>query len=264
MHGFKERYPGAALITGASAGLGESFAKQLAAEGMDLALVARRADRLESLAESLRAAHGVRAEAIALDLGAPDCGAALKAACDARDLQVSFLVNNAGFGANALFQDCTPASDAAMIDLNCRAPVLVTHAFLAPMLARGNGAIINVSSTAAFQALPYFAVYAATKTFDLMWSEALWAELRPQGIDVLTLCPGYTRTEFQEVARVRNQPPSFLWAGPDEVAATGLRRLGRGPTAIHGWMNALAAWSIRLIPRRTAVYFAGRISKPVE
>jgi len=258
----KDRYPGAALITGASAGLGESFARRLAREGFELVLVARREDRLRDLADALQAEHEIKAHPLAVDLAAPDCAEQTKAGVDALGIEVGMLINNAGFGSHGYFHEQDPAGEARMVDVNCRAPVLLTSAFAPAMVERGNGALIYLASTAAYQPTPFLATYGATKAFDLMFGEAIWAELKPHGVDVLSLSPGYTRTEFQEVAKVTALPPSFFWAQPDEVVDTCFERLGRTPSAIDGAINYLTAFSIRFAPRRWAAGIAKQIGKP--
>jgi uncharacterized protein len=183
-----------ALVTGASSGLGEQFARQLSARGQHVILVARRADRLERLASELPGA----AHVVAFDL--LDDPAALKPKVDELGLEVDLLVNNAGFGNYGRFPEIDPKRDADQVRLNCEAVVTLTHAFLPPMLERGRGGIITVASTAGMQPLPYEAVYSASKAFALTFSEALWEELRGTGIKVLAVNPGPVPTEWQQVA----------------------------------------------------------------
>jgi short-subunit dehydrogenase len=183
-----------ALVTGASSGIGEQFARQLSARGHELILVARRAERLEKLAAQLpRAAH-----VIPHDLAADAAG--LKPKVDELGLEVGLLVNNAGFGTYGRFVEIEPERDAEQIRLNCEAVVTLTHAFLPAMLERGHGGVIVVASTAGMQPLPYEAVYSASKAFALRFSEALWEELRGTGVRILAVNPGPVPTEWQEVA----------------------------------------------------------------
>lgn len=226
------RYPGAALITGASAGLGEAFARRCASEGMDLVLVARRKERLEAVAEMLERDHGVKVLVIAKDLSEPDAPAAIKQACDEASVTVSMLVNNAGFGTYSAFHETDPLQQLALVDVNCRTPVALANYFLPGMVARKNGAVIFVASTAAYQPCPQIAVYGATKSFNLMLGEALWTELKPHGVDALALSPGYTKTEFHRVARVNRLPSDELFREPSEVVATCFDALGRQPSVI--------------------------------
>jgi short-subunit dehydrogenase len=257
-----ERYRGAALITGASAGLGEAFARRCASEGMDLVLVARRVDRLEALARELEQAYGIRAHVVPQDLQEPDCHTKLEAACDKLGVQVGMLINNAGFGSHDLFHKTDLDLQLKMVDVNCRAPVALTGVFLPGMLERGSGAVIFLASTAAYQPTPWFATYGATKTFDLMLGEALWAELRGTGVDALAVSPGYTTTEFQAVADVRALPPKALWATPEAVVNTCFNALGKKPSAIDGLLNAAAAFLPRINSRKTVVKLAKGMLKP--
>jgi short-subunit dehydrogenase len=183
-----------ALVTGASSGLGEQFARQLSARGHELILVARRADRLERLASELPGP----AHVVAFDL--LDDAAALKPKVDELGLEVDLLVNNAGFGNYGRFPEIDTKRDADQVRLNCEAVVTLTHAFLPPMLERGRGGIIVVASTAGMQPIPYEAVYSASKAFALTFTEALWEELRGTGIRVLAVNPGPVPTEWQQVA----------------------------------------------------------------
>lgn len=257
---FRERFGGAALITGASAGIGAAFARHLAAANMDLILVARRRDRLDALGKTLSAEHGVRVEAIDADLGAVGATAALKERARATGLDVGLLVLSAGFGSYGPFEETDPEAESRMVDLNCRAVVEELHAFLPDMVSRGRGGVILLASTAAYQPCPYWATYGATKAFNLMLGEALWAELKPKGIDVLALSPGYTKTEFQQAAHID------FGVGPeidvDDVVRGALSALGKTPSAIPGAMNALMAWSNRIVPRSLAAKASAQMSHP--
>jgi uncharacterized protein len=183
-----------ALVTGASSGLGEQFARQLSARGHEVVLVARRADRLERLASELPGT----AHAVPADLAAD--AAALKPKLDELGLDVDLLVNNAGFGTYGRFTDIDPGQDVNQVRLNCEAVVTLTHAFLPRMLERGSGGIINVASTAGMQPIPYEAVYAASKAFALRFTEAIWEEVRGTGVQILAVNPGPVPTEWQQVA----------------------------------------------------------------
>lgn len=185
-----------ALVTGASSGIGEELARQLAARGHDLVLVARRADRLEMLAAELPTTVHV----LPCDLGADAASLAPRVA--ELGVEVDLLVNNAGFGNHDRFWQIPESRDAAQVRLNCEAVVTLTRAFLPPMIERGRGGIINMSSIFAFGPMPYEAVYGASKAFLLSFSSALRAELRGTGVRVLAVCPGPVATEFQETAGV--------------------------------------------------------------
>ena len=190
-----------ALITGASAGIGEEFARQLAGRGYDLILVARRRDRLEQLAEQIpTTAHVVECDLTTDAAGLP--GLVKQTGVD-----VDLLVNNAGFGTRGRFLELDPAREAEMVRVNCEAVVTLTHAFLPAMVERGRGGVITVASTAGMQPLPYEAVYGATKAFAISFSEALWTELRGTGVRVLVVNPGPVKTEWQGVAGYDENTP---------------------------------------------------------
>jgi len=232
MSDLSSKYPGAALITGASAGLGESFARRCALEGMDLVLVARRKDRLDSLAQRIQRDFKVNVLVVAEDLSLPGAPAAIKAACDAAGVQVSMLINNAGFGSHARFHETDIDWQTAIIEVNCKAPTALTGLFLPDMVQRGNGAVVFLASTAAYQPAPMLAVYGASKAFNRMMGEALYEELKPCGVDVLSLSPGYTQTEFHNVAQVKRLPPSEMFRRPEEVVDTCFRTLGKQAAVI--------------------------------
>lgn len=252
-----------ALITGASAGLGVGFAEALAAEKRDLLLVARRLDRLEELAARLRAAHGVRADVIAADIAEPGAPERVIRDAEARGLHVATLINNAGFGARGAFAEMDRAAQAGMIDLNCRALVELCHLVLPAMIARKQGGILNVASTAAFQPGPWMAVYYATKAFVLSFSEALHEEALPHGVRVAALCPGPTRTEFADIANMGDSELFKRFAsGPEAVVRDGLAALKSNQAVkVSGALNAVMAESIRLTPRALARKLAGSMQK---
>jgi len=254
-----KRFGGAALVTGASSGIGEAFARALAARGMDLILVARGRERLEALAHALEAEHQVRAVAVAVDLARADVGQVVRAGAEAAGLSVGLLVNNAGYGLFGDFAEQDPAVQADMIDVNCRAPVALAREFAPDMMARGCGGIIFISSIAAYQPTPYLSVYAATKVFDLFVAEALWAELEQHGVEVLSVSPGHVRTGFQARSGdpVTNPPGGV--SQPEEIVATALSALGRKPSTIPGLRNVAMAALVRALPRtvvmRSAMWY---------
>jgi uncharacterized protein len=223
-----------ALVTGASSGIGRELARQLAERGYGVTVVARRADRLEELAEELRAKHGVRVEAIPTDLTDQAATDRLIDEIAARGLNVEILVNNAGFGIYTPFAATDPQQDYAQLALLIGAVVQLSGRVLPGMLERGRGTIINLSSTAGFQALPGNANYAACKAFVLIHSEGLHDELRPHGITVTAVCPGPVRTEFQEVSAplFAERLPGFTWIGPERVARDALRAAERGKRSV--------------------------------
>src|SRR5689334_22714722 len=188
-------YGGWAVVTGASAGIGEAFARALAAERVNLVLTARREERLRSLASDLEARHEIATRVVPLDLATDAAPKQLDAAT--ADLDVGFVLNNAGFGVAGRFEKSNYERVLEMVRVNCVAVTAVAHLFLPRLVARGRGALVIVASAAGYQPVPLAAAYGATKAFDLMLGEALWAENRGRGVDVLAVPPGSTDTEFQ-------------------------------------------------------------------
>ena len=246
----------ATLITGASAGLGVEFAKQCAARGDEVILVARRKDRLNTLAAELGKAH-----VIAADLAKPKAAADLLKEIKSRGLWVRTLINNAGFGLRGRFDALPLPRQLEMIDLNIRSLTNLSFVMLDDMRAHGGGAILNVASTAAFQPGPNMAVYFATKAYVLSFSEALHEEWKDRGIKVSALCPGPTRTEFGEVAGIKTLG-SFERLSMDAapVVEAGLKGLENNDAiVIPGFTNKVGAWSTRLAPRSTVRKIAGSL-----
>jgi short-subunit dehydrogenase len=236
---------GVTLVTGASAGLGVHFARQCRARGDELVLVARRRDRLEALAAELGSAH-----VIAADLGQPGATARLLAEVASLGLEVDTLINNAGFGAAGAFVDSSPDRLLEMIDLNISALTELCRLVLPAMLDRRRGFILNVASTAAFQAGPYSAVYYATKAYVLSLSEALHEESKRSGVHVTALCPGPTATEFFEVAGSPDGRLAKMATDPKAVVAAGLAGLARNrPIVVPGLMNKMTSQAGRILPR---------------
>lgn len=249
-----------ALITGASAGIGEAFARQLARKGYDVVLVARRRDRLEKLAELVTTAHGVAAEIIEADLAQPDDVAAVEKRLRVGD--ITMLVNCAGFGTRGEFASLPEERELEEIDVNVRALTRLSHSALEMMVPAHSGTIINVASTGAFQPVPYMATYAATKAYVLSFSEALHEEAKPHGVTVTCVCPGATRTEFQQVAGVDERALRTGWATPDSVAAAALRAAARGKAiVVPGGLNQATALSNRFMPRFVTRKIAGAMFK---
>lgn len=222
-----------------------AFAEHLAAEGTNVLLSARSADRLEAVAADLRARFGVQAEAVPADLADQEQRAALVDAMQGRD--VSHLINNAGFGTMGDFADADPARISSELNLNVVALTELSRAAVPGMIARGSGAIVNVASTAAFQAIPTMAVYAASKAYVLRLSIALWEELRPTGVRVTAICPGPTETEF--FANAGNDAVMSRRRTPRQVVDTTFTALKRHrPYAVDGASNAAMAFATRLAP----------------
>jgi uncharacterized protein len=245
------------LITGASSGIGEVFARKLAARGHNLLLVARSEDKLITLCNELGRIKSTHAQYVAMDLSERDAPARLFAETQKRGLEVDLLINNAGFGSMGDFAKLDLAPELSMIDLNVRSLVELTNRFLAPMRERKGGAIINVASTAGFQPVPFMATYAATKAFVLSFSEALWEENRPHGVKVMALCPGVTDTNFFEASRMQ-RPPARTSQTADAVVDVALRALARGKSSvISGWTNLFMVETERLVPRSIVLRIAG-------
>jgi len=245
-----------ALVTGASAGLGVEFARQLSKRGHRLVLVARRKDRLEQLAKELG-----NARAVAIDLSKSDAAARLMADVEAKGEIVGLLINNAGFGLIGRFAELDAKRERQMIDLNVGALTELCRAVAPSMIERKSGAILNVASTAAFQPGPKMAVYFATKAFVLSLTEALHEELKPHGIKVSCLCPGPTRTEFGDVAGFGgNGLFDRVAMNAAEVVEIGLKGLDSNrAVVVTGWLNKIGAASTRFAPRSMVRKIAGSI-----
>jgi hypothetical protein len=240
-----------ALVTGASSGIGNSFARLLAQEGSDLVVVARRADRLEKLAAQLSEEHQVTVEVLAADLAAAKGLAAVSQRLSDKERPIELLVNNAGIGASGAFAKEAADTIAAQLKLNVLALTRLTRAALPGMIERRHGGILNVSSMAGFVPSPGTAVYAATKAFVTSLSESLHAEARPAGVHVTALCPGLTRTEFHEASHVESgYLPKFFWLEADDVARAGLAAVSAGRVlAVPGAQYKAAASAVRFLPR---------------
>ena len=245
-----------AVVTGASSGIGRGFAERLAGDGLSLVLVARSVDTLHDIADDLRSRHHVPVEVLACDL--TDAAARDQLLDSLAERQVEVLVNNAGFATVGDFVDADPARITAEINLNVVALTLLARAFAPGMIRRGRGAIINVASTASFQPLPTMGVYAATKSYVLSLSQALWDELRPYGVTVLALCPGATETNFF----VNAGDESILThrRSVDQVIDTCFEALAKGqPYVIDGLGNAALAQVARLAPARIGLPISRRV-----
>lgn len=222
----KEKYGPAAIVTGASSGIGNSFAKLLAAEGFDLLLPARRIDRLTELAKELEAAHGVSVTPLQADLN--DISAVDAIFDAAANMDVGLLINNAGFRDAGPYQDVDFDRAASMIDVNDKLPVLLTHRMIPGLLERGKGGILFTGSIEANMGFPFSCVYAATKAFIRSLGEGLWGELQGQNIDVLVMEPGSTDTENYARQGMDASESDSVWH-PDDVAKAGLENIANGP-----------------------------------
>jgi hypothetical protein len=249
------------LVTGASSGIGEEFARQLAARGHDVTLVARRAERLQTLAKSLRRDHRVKVSVHPADLET-------KAGRDpvATMLRTKgpwLLINNAGFGSRGRLVDLDAERELAEVQLNVVALHELTAAVLPGNVAAGRGGVVNVASTAAYQPIPYMATYAATKAFVLHFTEAIAQELHGTGVRAMALCPGPTRTEFDDVAGVQSLFDKSLPMSSDAVVRSALRALDRGHAiCVPGARNVILAEGVRLVPRTALRRVLGGIFAP--
>lgn len=253
-----------ALVTGASSGIGAEFARQLAARGMHLILVARRENLLKQLAEELHRLHGTKCEIIVADLSLAEEPARLLAEVERRGLTIELLVNNAGFGYRGEIETTDIPRVLEMIRLNIGALTELTLRVLPGMMQRGHGGVINVGSVAGFQPVGYMSVYAASKAYVLHFSESLWAEAREKGVTVTTLCPGPTRTDFFDVARA---PADWLATHSAQevkpVVRTALKAFEkRRQYVVAGWKNYILSLLVRLATRATAVKESMKYFRP--
>jgi short-subunit dehydrogenase len=244
---FRGRFGPWALVAGASDGIGESFARQLAGRGLDIVLLARREERLEKLSAEIRAEHGVEARVAVADLTGDDLDQRIAKATDG--LEIGLLVYNAGavHGASE-FHDQSVEHALSLVKLNCRGPVLLTHRLGGLMRERGRGGILLLTSMAALCGSAYTASYNATKSFDLILAESLWHELTPRGVDVMAVIAGATRTP----SMLSSNPSFENYPGimsPDDVAAGALANLGRGPSWVAGQENRERERLLSQVPR---------------
>ncbi|MEM6408300.1 MAG: SDR family oxidoreductase [Pseudomonadota bacterium] len=248
--------PNLALITGASAGIGAEFARYHARKGGDVILTARRAEQLNALKAELEKEHDIAAYVFALDLGAEGGAQELIDKVEATGLEVEILINNAGFGGHGLHIERDIAAEQAMIDLNIKALVSLTHHFGGKMAERGKGRILNVGSTAGFMPGPLQAVYFATKAFVNSFSQAIDEELRPKGVTCTVLAPGYVKTEFAEAANLEGTKlVSSGGATAKSVAKHGYdaMKMGKLVTVNEPGLSAMVQWMIPMMPRRAVL-----------
>jgi uncharacterized protein len=251
-----------ALITGASYGIGAAFAKRLAADGAALVLTARSADRLTALGEELRQKYGTTVTVIAADLADAKAPQHIFDEVRRQNLTVDLLVNNAGFGAAGDFAFLPLDKQLEMIQVNVTALVALAHLFVQPMIARRNGAIINLASTASFQGVAYLATYAATKSFILNLSEGLWAECKPYGVRVMALCPGSTESNFHATAGSERRLSPHPKQTAEEVVDAGLAALAQGRShVVSGTKNKLMIWVERFASRQKVASTAAQLFK---
>ncbi|CAM3710917.1 SDR family NAD(P)-dependent oxidoreductase [Smaragdicoccus niigatensis] len=256
-----------ALVTGASAGIGTAFARHLAAQGYSLLLVARRADRLNDLAAELRDTHAVRCDVFAADLTDPAAPAAIVDHATLQGIQIDVLINNAGLSGNTAFTETPWPTLAGEIQLMVTAPTELMHRTAGGMRERGWGRIVNLSSLAAFSPPGASLLYTGIKSYVALVSQSLDMELKPHGVHVTALCPGFTHSEFHDVMGTRDTAsklPGILWQEPDEVVREGWNAVMAGkPVCIPGTVNKIVASGVRPLPVRLQ-YVLGRTLNPFK
>ena len=251
-----------ALVTGASGGIGLEIAKRLAAKGHRLVITARYRETLEAAAAELRSAGSPEVVIIVADLAMPNGVGTILTELMRQDIRIDVLVNNAGYGSLGSFTELSEANQLGMIQLNVTSLVHLTHRLLPDMLTRRQGAVVNLSSVAAFQPGPWMTIYYATKAFVLSFSEALREELRETGVQVVTCCPGPTPTGFGARAGVvKPAPAEAVFPTAAEVADDTMRALARGGLVVPGLLNKLLIQSLRVAPRRLVLAAASRLNQ---
>jgi hypothetical protein len=253
-----------ALVTGASAGIGEALAVELAAAGVHLVLTARRRERLEALASRLKTEYKVETRVLVADLEQASAPQGLFEATEGQGTEIDVLINNAGFGLYGEFHKSDLDRLLAMVEVNCLVVVHLTRLFLPKMNLRRRGDVMIVASTAAYQPVPYISTYAATKAFDRFLAEALAEEEKPYGVRVSALCPGPTESEFSEVAGGQ-KPAGRHYQSAAEVARRGLEGLAQGKAWVIPYAGGrMQTFAQRLAPRRFVTAMAGKMFRPQE
>ena len=252
-----------ALITGASSGIGTEFARRLAALGMHLVLTARREPEMQQLADDLDTRHGTRCEIIPLDLSVAENASVLADQIKERGIEIELLINNAGFGMVGTFEETDPERVMEMVRLNIATLTELSYRFAGPMVERKHGAIVNVASVAAFQPVAYMGAYAASKSYVMHFSEALWAELKDHNVTVMALCPGVTKTSFFDVAGVPEWLKTQSFQTPEQVVKTALKYLEKKRQyVVCGWKNYILSLMTRLASRRIVVNESRKYFRP--
>jgi short-subunit dehydrogenase len=251
-----EKYGKWVLITGASSGIGEEFARKFAALGFNLVLIARRKDKLNKIARELSELHKVEIIDIEQDLSEDNFLENITSKIGNKEIGI--LINNAGLGGLGEFHNADSDHEAKMVKVNCAAPVILTHHFVKSMIERKKGAIIFLGSLLSFQPTPYSATYSATKVFNSFLGDSLWYELKKYNIDVLSLNPGGTDTEFLRLSKKYRKGP--ILRTTKDVVETALMALGRKPSVIDGYINKTTVFFGRLLPRKILIKMSGLIS----
>jgi short-subunit dehydrogenase len=243
-----------AIVTGASSGIGVEFARELARRGQNVTLVARREDRLRTLADELAKEHSVTADVVKADLATEEGRRGMIDAVAANGKTVEILVNNAGYGSAGFFQRLDAESETRMVRLNCEAVVALAGEYLPGMIERGRGGVLNVASVAGFQPVPRQATYAATKAFVKSFTDALHTDLHGTGVTATALCPGLVPTEFSEAAGIDggewSSAPGFMHSSPEQNAKAGIKALEKGKRyVVPTLVNKISATSGQFTPR---------------
>lgn len=260
----------AALITGASRGIGLELTRCFAKDGHNCVIVARSEQQLVEIKEEFENQYGVDVKVITKDLTSESACEDIFDELNKNEIFIHSLVNNAGFGNYGSFAEHDWASEDTMLELNINVLTQLTHYFIQPMIEKGRGRILNVASTGAFFPAPYLATYDASKAYVLSFTEGIAYELAEHNIKVSCLCPGATRTKFVEEAGqgaddAASNIPNFMWAQPDNVAEYGYRSLNRGKkVAVHGWINTILTTSVRFLPQALLRWIIGTAQQTVQ
>jgi short-subunit dehydrogenase len=255
MTNLKEKYGEWALITGASSGIGREFARYLSKEKINLVLIARRYEKLLELKDELTTKYKIEILPVQSDLTKDESIAKINEIVG--QINVGILINNAGAGYVGKFSEMDLKKGAGLVKLNCLAPVMLTHHFIKKMIQNRKGAIIFLGSIVGLQPSPYLAVYSATKSFNIFFAEALWYELKKFNIDVLSVSPGSTATDFE---RVSKDTSKFITSKPEEVVASAFKSLGKKPAIIHRTINKILIGLSNLLPIKISLTLAGKIA----
>ena len=252
MNHLRENHGNWALITGASSGIGEEFAKQLAMLNFNLVLVARRKENLENLSRELVSQHNIETIIIPVDLSNLEFLKEIE--LQVKHVEIGLLINNAGFAITGSFFEDKLENQLSLLDVNCKAPLILSHYFGNKMIKKGKGAIVNIASASAFLPMPFWTSYAASKAFLLHFTEGLWYELKEKGIDVLAVCPGGTKTEFAKTANIQSHGMNV-----ENVVSETLKNIGKKPTIVIGFNNKISILFLRLFSRKTLIKVGAKV-----
>ncbi len=250
---FLEKYGPAAIVTGASAGIGKAFAYDLASRGFHLVLTARRERRLADIKKDIEKKYSVEVLTLPLDLSLPNAADEIKKSVDRWGKDIGLLINNAGFGSSGPLFSLDEARESSMVALNCSAVVSLTMKYLPHFKSRGRGGIVIVSSVLGFLPRPTMATYCGTKGFDLLFGESLYGEMKPFGVDVVVVCPGLTDTEFHTAAESSDRNFPIKPRTPEQVVNTTWKAMGKRPTVVDGPLNKFVVVLARILPRKWIV-----------